>query len=129
MPDIGFEISGTGITTATIRPDNTLTRSSKPSTRVVKFGNGYEQRGRAGINNIEETYSITMSNREKATADDIVKFLDNTFGVTSFDFTVPDSNSDTNVSTIKVVCDDYAINYGNGNYYDVNASFRRVYGV
>tara|TARA_B100000965_G_C19467002_1_gene702357 strand:+ start:424 stop:831 length:408 start_codon:yes stop_codon:yes gene_type:complete len=135
MADIGFEISGTNITTATIRPDNDLQRSATPKVRRVKFGHGYEQRGRTGINNIEESYTLRFKNREKSTADDIIKFFDDKAGITSFSFTIPDSNSTTNdsagnpVSTIKVVCEKYSIKYGNANHYDVNATFRRVYGV
>jgi len=135
MADIGFEISGTNITTATIRPDNDLQRKATPKVRKVKFGHGYEQRGAVGINSIEETYSLRFKNREKAAADDIVKFFEDKAGVTSFSFTIPDSNSSTNdsdgnpVSTIKVVCDTYSIKYANANHYDVSATFRRVYGV
>ena len=135
MADIGFEISGTNITTATVRPDNDLARSSKPRVRTVRFGHGYEQRGVSGINNITETYRVNMKNREKTAADDIIKFFDDKAGITSFSFTVPDSNSSTNdsdgnpVKTIKVVCDNYSIQYANANHYNVSANFRRVYGV
>ncbi len=135
MPDIGFQISGTNITTATIRPDNDLRRNSKPKVRTAKFGDGYEQRAAKGINHIEETYKLNMKNRERTVADDIVKFFDDKGGVSSFDFTIPDANSSTNdsdgnpVSTIKVVCDSWSIQYGNANHYNVDASFRRIYGV
>ena len=47
---IGFQISGTNITTATIRPDNDLSRATKSLTRKIRFGDGYEQRGKKGIN-------------------------------------------------------------------------------
>mgnify|MGYP001167079631 FL=1 len=124
---IGFQISGTNITTATIRPDNDLTRSTKPLVRVVKFGDGYEQRGKKGINSLQESYSIQLKNREKATADDIIKFFDDKGSVTSFDFTVPDENSTNSERTIKVVCDNYSIKYGNGNFYTISATFRRIY--
>ena len=53
---IGFQISGTGITTATIIPDKTLTRKSSPQVRKAKFGDGYEQRAKKGLNSIEEEY-------------------------------------------------------------------------
>jgi len=126
---IGFQISGTGITTATIRPDNDLTAKRKPSVRTARFGGGYEQRSKSGINSIEETYSINMKNREKATADDIVKFFDDKAGVTSFPFTVPDTNSSGDERTIQVVCENYGIQYASGDYYNVTAKFRRIYGV
>jgi len=124
---IGFEISGTDITTATIRPDNDLTRTSTPKVRITKFGNGYEQRGKMGLNPLEEIYAVNMKNREKATADDIIKFFEDKAGVTSFNFTVPDSNASGSERTIKVVCDNWSINYGNGSYYNVTGKFRRIY--
>ena len=135
MPDIGFQISGTDITTATVRPDNDLTRNSKPKVRVIKFGNGYEQRSKEGLNHIDQTFKVTMKNREKATADDILKFFEDKGGISSFDFTFPDANSTTNdssgnaVSTVKVVCDTWSIQYAYGSHYNVNATFRRIYGV
>ena len=135
MADFAFEFSCTNINPATIRPDNDLQRSATPKVRRVKFGHGYAQRGLTGINNIEERYGLRFKNREKSTADDIIKFFDDNAGITSFSFTIPDSNSTTNdsagnpVSTIKVVCEKYSIKYGNANHYDVTATFRRVYGV
>ena len=59
---IGFEISGTNITTATIRPDNDLSRTTTPKVRITKFGNGYEQRGKMGLNHLEETYAVRFEN-------------------------------------------------------------------
>ena len=133
MSDIGFQISGTNITTATIRPDNDLTRTSKPKVRIVRFGDGYEQRGAEGMNHIQQTFKVTMKNREKNIADDIVKFFEDKGGVTSFDFTFPDENSSTNdsdgnaVSTVKVVCTTWSIQYAYGSHYNVSGNFRRIY--
>ncbi len=69
---IGFPISGTGITSATIIPDKTLNRSATPKVRVANFGDGYQQRIADGINSIGETYSVNFVNREKAVADDLL---------------------------------------------------------
>lgn len=135
MPDIGFQISGTDITTATIRPDNDLTQTSKPRVRITRFGDGYEQRSKQVINHINQSFKVTMKKREKAVADDILQFFENKGGIENFEFTFPDANSTTNdsygnpVSTVKVVCDNWSIRYANGSYYDINASFRRIYGV
>ena len=133
MANIGFEISGTNITTATIRPDNDLAKNSKPKVKVARFGDGYEQRAAKGINHIEESYRVTMKNRERTVADDIVKFFDDKGGVSSFDFTVPDANGSTNdssgnpVTTIKVVCSTWSLQYANANHYNVSAQFKRIY--
>mgnify|MGYP001173688859 FL=1 len=126
---IGFQISGTGITTATIIPDKTLSRKSSPQVRKAKFGDGYEQRAKKGLNSIEEKYTVNFVNRAKATADDIIKFFDNKAGVTSFEFTLPDTNDTTATGerTIKVVCSDWSLTYANSDHYTVNATFDRIY--
>ena len=135
MADIGFEISGTNIATRTIRPDNDFQRNMIPAVKTAKFGDGYEQRGRKGINNIEQTFAMQFKNRDKADADDIVKFFDDKAGVTSFIFTYPDINSSTNdsdgnaVTSIRVVCLTWSVQYIYGSHYNVNANFKRVYGV
>ena len=126
---IGFQISGTGITTATIRPDNDLKAQHKAKIRTARFGDGYEQRSKDGINSISEIYTINMKNREKATADDIIKFFEDKAGITSFPFTIPDTNSSGDEKTVRVVCDTYSIQYVSGNYYNVNAKFKRIYGI
>ena len=127
---IGFQISGTGITTATIIPDKTLSRKSSPQVRKAKFGDGYEQRAKKGLNSIEEKYTVNFVNRAKATADDLVKFFDNKAGVTSFDFTLPDTNDTTATGekTIKVVCSDWSTTYSNSGSYSLSAKFERIYG-
>lgn len=133
MPEIGFEISGTDITTATIRPDNDFSRNYKPNVRVAEFGNGYQQRAKPGINNIVETFAMQFKNREKSAADDIIKFFNDKAGVTSFNVTVPDDNSTSTdqygnkVSTIKVICESWSQQYNNANHYNVNANFKRLY--
>ena len=127
---IGFAISGTGITSQTIIPDKTLARASKATVRTTKFGDGYEQRSRAGLNSIQETYTVNFKNREKAVVDDIVLFFDNKAGITSFPFTIPDTNNTTTTGekTVKVVCETWNTTYSNSDHYNLSASFRRVYG-
>ena len=66
---------------------------------------------------------------------DDVKFFDDKAGVSNFEFTIPDANSSVTdsdgspVSTVKVVCDSWSIQYEYGSHYNVNATFRRIYGV
>ncbi len=126
---IGFQISGTNITTATIIPDKSLKRTSKPNVRTAKFGDGYEQRSKSGLNSIEDVYSVTLTNRVKETADDILKFFDDKAGVTSFDFTIPDTDNTTTTGekTIRVVCNSWNVQYASGDHYTIGATFNRVY--
>lgn len=126
---IGFQISGTNITTATIIPDKTLARTSAPRVRSAKFGDGYEQRAKSGLNSIDESFTVNFVNRTKATIDDLNKFFDDKAGVTSFDFTIPDTDNTTTTGekTIRVVCKEWSTQYSNSDHYSMSASFERIY--
>ena len=92
-----------------------------------EFGDGYEQRVAEGINNINESYAVTLNNRPKAEIDDVIAFLDSLNGVTAFNFTIPDTNAGGNETTIKVVCDSFSQSYSYDDFYSASATFRRVY--
>lgn len=126
---IGFQISGTNITTATIIPDKTLARTSAPRVRSAKYGDGYEQRAKSGLNSIDESFTLNFVNRTKATIDDLNKFFDDKAGVTSFDFTIPDTDNTTTTGekTIRVVCKEWSTQYSNSDHYSMSASFERIY--
>ena len=126
---IGFQISGTNITTATIIPDKTLARTSAPRVRSAKYGDGYEQRAKSGLNSIDESFTLNFVNRTKATIDDLNKFFDDKAGVTSFDFTIPDTDNTTTTGekTISVVCKEWSTQYSNSDHYSMSASFERIY--
>ena len=108
-------------------PDRGMSSQVTPSVRKISFGDGYEQRAVSGINNIAEVYNVSFNNRPKAEIDDIIAFFTNKAGVSSFNFTIPDTNSSGSERTIKVVCDSYNTTYNNNDFYSCNGSFRRVY--
>ena len=70
---------------------------------------------------------VTFNNRLKAEADDIISFFKAKKGISSFLFTVPDSNSSGSEDTVKVLCENYSTNFVNSNFYSISAQFRRVY--
>lgn len=120
---IGFLVGATQIA-----PDRSLSRASTPRVLTASFGDGYEQRIVDGINNINETFSISFQNRSKAEIDDITAFFVSKGGVTSFDYTIPDSNvSPPYETTVKVVCDSWNTVYVQTDCYTCTANFRRVY--
>jgi len=133
MADIGFQISGTNITTATIVPDKTLQRQVNPRVRSATFGDGYIQRIADGLNSLNEVFTVNLTNKPKATADDIIKFFEDKKAVTSFSFTFPDENSSSTdssgnkVTTIKVVCANWSLMYSSSDHYTIMATFNRVY--
>lgn len=112
----------------TITPDKGMSRQSKARVRVAKFGDGYEQRTINGINNVEETIGVSFNNRTRVMIDDIMAFFESRKGA-SFDFTIPDNTTtEGNEKTIRVVCENYSVNYDNHPVtYSCSASLRRVY--
>ena len=195
---LGFIV--TNITTHKIRPDKSLSKSASTNVRIQAFGDGYQQRIASGLNSNKETYSVSFANHTKSDADDIDAFFQANKGVTSFSFTVPDTNSTTtatatvngavsssknvtidaatnnleisqgatvtgsgisgtvkvdtidltnnlivldtaqsinndvaltftnpNEKSMKVLCSEWSVNYGSGNFYTITASFQRVF--
>jgi len=121
---IGFNVGGS---LGVVKPDKGMTRDSKPVTHNMQFGDGYEQRLANGINNLSESWSITMNNRTNDDIDDIIDFFESKGGVTNFSFVLPNSNEGSSEETVKVVCTDWDKKYDYGDFYSVTATFRRVY--
>lgn len=121
---IGFTLLD-GVTT--VCPDRSLRAESNPRTLIAKFGDGYEQRARDGINSIEEEYSIAFKNRDPSEIDDIIALFNSKGGVENFSFTVLDDNAAGGEKTIKVVCPKYNKVWTNKIAYGCTATFRRVY--
>ena len=119
---IGF----TDLTSTVRRPDKMMAAKSTPKVRVTDFGDGYQQRIAAGINNLEQNYSVGFANRTKEEIDDIVAFFVSKGGVTNFTFTIPDSNN-SGETAIKVICESWSQSYKTGDYYACSATFKRVY--
>ena len=119
---IGF----TDLTSTVRRPDKMMAAKSTPKVRVTDFGDGYQQRIAAGINNLEQNYSVGFANRTKEEIDDIVAFFVSKGGVTNFTFTIPDSNN-SGETAIKVICESWSQAYLSGDYYACSATFKRVY--
>lgn len=110
-------------------PDRSLTKTTTPKVRTSIFGDGYSQRIAQGINSLNQSFSVSFQNRTKTEIDDISTFLDTVKGVTSFNFTYPDSNSGGNEATVKVICTTYSTTYANTDFYNLTATFNRVYEV
>ena len=122
---IGFIYTGSTYAT----PDKQLSKKSNPRVLTAKFGDGYEQRAVDGINNLNETYTLTFKTRPKADIDDIVAFLDSKQNVTKFTLTLPDTNNTTRTGErdVKVVAQEYSTNYEYDNFYTLNVTLRRVF--
>jgi len=73
-------------TEVNINPDRGLKADQQPRILKATYGDGYEQRVAAGINNLPESWSLTWKNRTSAEANKIVKFFEVQGGVTAFDW-------------------------------------------
>lgn len=110
-----------------VRPDRSLTKRTNPRVLLARFGDGYEQRMPDGINSLDQSFSVTFINRPIEEVDAIVEFFEAMLGVTSFEFTIPDTRAELKATTIKVVCDSWDYVYTNHSITGCSANFRRVY--
>lgn len=74
--------------TFTWRATYDATKAIAPTVKVIKFGDGYEQRQGAGINRQPRTFALTFR-RVAGEIDDIDEFLKARGAVESFHYTHP----------------------------------------
>ena len=105
-----------------ILPTYGIQKRSKPTTRLVKFGDGYEQRLSLGINQNPKMYDLTFEVSE-TDADTIETFLDaRAADSASFDFTPPGEGSSS-----KFVCESWSKTVTYLNRASISATFREVF--
>ena len=109
------------MTTFTWVPDFSPDRQTKPRVRVIKFGDGYEQRSLDGINTLNRTWSLTFSARTDSEANSIEAFLEARNGIEAFDWTPPAG------SAAKWICREWSRRMDRYNLNTVTASFERVF--
>lgn len=107
-------------TTFTWIPSYGAQQSTKPNTRVVKFGDGYEQRLRYGLRTIFETWNLTFENATSTERSQIINFLTARAGVEQFNWTTPEGNAKV------FVCEDYGSTINASGRFTINATFREV---
>lgn len=119
-----------------IVPDRGMTANVEPRVHTISFGDGYEQRLSMGINNSAETYNVVFVNRGRAEIDDIAGYFKSLNGITAFNFTIPDYaetqestgiTSSVGEKTIRVICSSWDVTYQNDNFFNLTATFKRVY--
>jgi phage-related protein len=105
-----------------ITPAYGLQKSSAPSVRTVRFGDGYEQRLTFGLNQNPKVYSLTF-NVSETDSDTIETFLDaRAADNEAFDFTPPGEGSSS-----KFVCETWSKTIPYLNRATVQATFREVF--
>jgi phage-related protein len=103
--------------------DRGLQRQVKHRILTSKFGDGYEQRVRDGINTKEDSFSISFNNRPAEEINLIAAFLDAKAGL-NFELTITNYTED---EVIKVVAEEYSISYPQETIHSLQTTFRRVY--
>lgn len=126
--DVNTIKGNTGNSDTEIVADRGLRRKTKHNVLTAKFGDGYEQRVLDGINTKMDVFNISFNNRSAEDINLIAGFFDEKAG-TNFTFTITDSFSSGSLTTsdIKVVVDEYDINYSQADNHSLSCQLRRVY--
>ena len=105
-----------------ITPTYGVQKRSQPNTRIVQFGDGYEQRTTFGLNQNPKIFNLTFEVSE-TDADTIETFLDaRAVDSASFTFTPPGESSSS-----KFVCESWNKSVPYLNRARVQATFREVF--
>jgi len=105
-----------------ITPTYGIQKTSAPSVRRVKYGDGYEARFTMGINQNPKIFNLTFEVSE-TDSDTIETFLDaRAADFASFDFTPPGESSSS-----KFVCDEWSKTIGFKNRATIQTTFRQVF--
>lgn len=102
-----------------IKFDRGFSRQVTQRVLSAKFGDGYEQRIRDGINHKEENFSMNLANRRWEEIALISSYFDT---VTPGSFPIV-----LELETIKVVCESYSIQVGHTDLQSISTQLRRVY--
>ena len=103
-------------------PDYAAAKSHETQSRATAFGDGYKQRLVFGLQPQKEEWRLAFNDRTDAERDLIRSYLRGAKAVTAFTWTDP-----INSQSIRVVCDEWSIQYSNFNNNAIQATFRRVF--
>jgi phage-related protein len=121
MPDFNATIG--------VNPSIGFKRNVKTRVDTAQFGDGYAQRTVSGLNPKNNEYSVVFQNQDLDTATAIINFLEtagtgdqSNGGVSYFWWTPPDETT-----AIKIICQEWDIEYSSPISRTISAKFIRVY--
>jgi phage-related protein len=116
---VSFFMSGENMETFHWRSQNSSTASVSPRVKIIKFGDGYEQRIKDGINNDLRSYNVTFVglSEDISLIDD---FLSRHNAVKAFLWREPNTHK-----TIKIVCRSWTSTH-DGMTKTISATFEEV---
>ena len=104
------------------KPSYNLSATHAPRVKSIKFGDGYEQRFKDGINNSLLDLKLTFDGRDEREAAAILHFLEARNGVDFFFFRTPSPYN----SLSKFTCTDFSSTIVFKNNLNVSATFNQV---
>lgn len=105
-----------------IAPSFDAQKSSQPRQKIVRFGDGYEQRLSFGINQNPKEWSLTFM-VDNTDSDTIESFLDaRAQDAQAFDWTPPNENT-----SYKWVCAGWTKKVMGEDFNEISATFRQVF--
>lgn len=102
-------------------PSYPARKTKQPKIRSAKFGDGYEQRQTAGINNSPNVYDLQFTRRTTTEADAIEAFLEARAGVNYFNWTPPNGTEG------KYICKSWSRDLDFGNQETIICAFEQVF--
>jgi phage-related protein len=109
-------------TTIGFNPDKALKQDMKPRILKAQFGDGYMQRARDGINNINESWTLTWKNRSVADGQKLLNFFESTGGIHAITWTPPYASD-----PLKVIVETWNTTFPQMEVLTVQAKFTRVH--
>lgn len=99
-----------------------LTGTTKPRVRTLQQGDGYSQRSKDGLNNLDNTISVPWDNLTKAAYDALIAFFDARGGAEAFLWTEPGE-----ATPRKWVCTQWPRTHKPAARYALTAQFQEVF--
>ena len=106
-----------------IEPSFPVRKISKPKTRTVRFGDGYEHRLLFGLNQNPKVFNLTWKNISETDSDTIETFLDaRAVDSNSFTYTPPNE-----ASAMQFKCPNWSKSMDYSNLATIKAKFVQVF--
>lgn len=110
--------------TFTHTPDFGAQKTTRPTARAVKFGDGYEQRLSYGLNTQPQSWNLTFSVRTDVEANAIEAFFATEAAVGWFYWTPPGA-----VAPLKFVCREWQRSIDRNDMNTVTTTFDQVFDI
>lgn len=113
--------------TFTWTPSTGFSVEHTPRVSKAKFGDGYSQRTRYGINTVDIAWNLTFVNQSISKAKEIVDFL-TYHGGTEYFYFIPYFNvhEGETSTTYKVICSEWSVEYTSPISKTITAKFEKV---